>query len=62
VDQNVVPLAERVQAAIDQNDQNEIEATERHLLYVAFTRARDNLHVSAVGLGSEFLDDFAPRR
>ena len=57
VDENVVPLAERVNAAIDLNDQNEIMATERHLLYVAFTRARDHLYVSSVGTGSMFLDD-----
>lgn len=62
VDENVVPLAERIQAAISANDQTVIEDTERHLLYVAFTRARDNLHVSAVGRGSTFLDDFALRR
>lgn len=31
--------------------------TERHLLYVACTRARDRLLVCGVTPGSEFLDD-----
>ena len=32
--------------------------TERHLLYVACTRARDHLLVTGVAPASEFLDDF----
>jgi len=31
--------------------------TERHLLYVACTRARDNLLVTGVEPASEFIDD-----
>ena len=31
--------------------------TERHMLYVACTRARDQLLVTSVAPGSEFLDD-----
>jgi superfamily I DNA/RNA helicase len=31
--------------------------TERHLLYLASTRARDRLLVSEIAPGSEFLDD-----
>ena len=31
--------------------------TERHLLYVACTRARDRLLVTGIDPGSEFLDD-----
>jgi superfamily I DNA/RNA helicase len=31
--------------------------TERHLLYVACTRARDHLLVTSVAPASEFLDD-----
>ena len=34
-----------------------LHETERHLLYVACTRARDRLLVSGVAPGSEFLDD-----
>jgi ATP-dependent exoDNAse (exonuclease V) beta subunit len=33
------------------------DRTERHLLYVACTRARDHLLVTAVDPASEFLDD-----
>lgn len=37
----------------------EIHETERHLLYVAATRARDRLRISGVAPGSEFLNDLA---
>ena len=39
------------------NDIEEVYNTERHLLYVACTRARDRLLVSSAGAASEFLDD-----
>jgi hypothetical protein len=35
----------------------EVYNTERHLLYVACTRARDRLFISGVELCSEFLSD-----
>ena len=35
----------------------EVYDTERHLLYVACTRARDHLLVTSVEPASEFLDD-----
>jgi len=35
----------------------EVYETERRLLYVACTRARDHLFVTGVEPGSEFLDD-----
>ena len=35
----------------------EVYETERHLLYVACTRARDHLFVTGVNPASEFLDD-----
>ena len=38
-------------------DREEVYNTERHLLYVACTRARDHLLVTAVEPASEFLDD-----
>ena len=38
-------------------DLEEVYNTERHLLYVACTRARDHLLVSGVAPASEFLDD-----
>ena len=39
------------------SDLEEVYATERHLLYVACTRARDHLLVTAVRPASEFLQD-----
>nr|WP_257645607.1 hypothetical protein [Ottowia beijingensis] len=41
----------------DESDLDEVYATERHLLYVACTRAREFLHVSGVNPASEFLAD-----
>ena len=38
-------------------DLQEVYDTERHLLYVACTRARDHLLVTSVAPASEFLDD-----
>jgi ATP-dependent exoDNAse (exonuclease V) beta subunit len=38
-------------------DLQEVYDTERHLLYVACTRARDHLLVASVAPASEFLDD-----
>lgn len=43
-----------------QGELEETYDTERQLLYVACTRARDQLLVSAAVLGSEFLDDLGP--
>jgi len=56
-DDEVIPLQERIQTVGDDSDLQEVYDTERHLLYVACTRARDYLLVSAVEPGSEFLDD-----
>jgi hypothetical protein len=41
----------------DEADLREVYETERHLLYVACTGARDHLLVTAVEPGSEFLED-----
>ena len=43
----------------DEGDLQETYDTERQLLYVACTRARDRLFVSGVEPGSEFLADLA---
>jgi superfamily I DNA/RNA helicase len=43
----------------DEGDLHEVYDTERHLLYVACTRARDRLSISAVDPASEFLADLA---
>jgi superfamily I DNA/RNA helicase len=56
-DDEVIPLQERIEAIGDQADLPEVYETERHLLYVACTRARDHLLVTAVEPGSEFLED-----
>jgi len=56
-DDEIIPLQARVDTASDEAELTEIYNTERHLLYVACTRARDQLHVSAVAPESEFLQD-----
>ena len=57
-DDEVIPLQERIETVGDNADLQEVYETERHLLYVACTRARDHLLVSGVDPVSEFLDDF----
>ncbi|MHA6729631.1 3'-5' exonuclease [Devosia sp. A369] len=57
-DQDVLPLAERLEQVSDEFELDEVLTTERQLLYVAATRARDRLVISAVEPGSEFIDDF----
>ena len=56
-DDEVLPLQERIETVGDDADLQEIYDTERHLLYVACTRARDHLLVTGVEPASEFLDD-----
>lgn len=56
-DAEVLPLAERIDAIVEESDLDEVFETERHLLYVACTRARDRLLVTGVRPGSEFLLD-----
>ena len=56
-DEDVIPNAERIKAITDDSDLDEVVATERHLLYVACTRARDHLAVTGLEPGSEFLAD-----
>ncbi|MBZ5555454.1 MAG: UvrD-helicase domain-containing protein [Acidobacteriia bacterium] len=56
-DDEVIPLQERIETVGDDADLQEVYDTERHLLYVACTRARDHLLVTSVDPGSEFLDD-----
>ena len=59
-DDGVVPLQERIEAVADDADLEDVYDTERYLLYVACTRARDHLLVTAVAPASEFLDDLRP--
>ncbi len=56
-DDEIIPLQERIETVGDNADLQEVYDTERHLLYVACTRARDHLLVTSVVPASEFLDD-----
>ncbi|AEO41423.1 UvrD-helicase domain-containing protein [Xanthomonas euvesicatoria] len=56
-DDEIIPSQMRIETAADEAELTEIYNTERQLLYVACTRARDQLHVSAVKPESEFLQD-----
>jgi superfamily I DNA/RNA helicase len=56
-DDEIIPLQERIETVGDDADLEEVYNTERHLLYVACTRARDSLLVTSVEPASEFLDD-----
>ena len=56
-DDEVIPLQARIETAAEDSDLEEVYNTERHLLYVACTRARDHLLVTSVEPPSEFLDD-----
>lgn len=56
-DDEIIPLQSRIETAADDSDLEEIYNTERQLLYVACTRARDHLLVTSVNPASEFLDD-----
>jgi|CXWL01.1.fsa_nt_gi superfamily I DNA/RNA helicase/mRNA-degrading endonuclease RelE of RelBE toxin-antitoxin system len=56
-DDEILPLQSRIENVADDADLEDVYDTERHLLYVACTRARDQLLVTGVAPGSEFLDD-----
>ena len=56
-DDEIIPLQERIETVTDDADLEEVYDTERHLLYVACTRARDHLLVTSGSAASEFLDD-----
>ncbi len=56
-DDEIVPLQARIQNVADDADLEDAYETERHLLYVACTRAREHLLVTGVQPASEFLDD-----
>lgn len=60
-DDDVIPSQVRIAAVGDAGDLQEIYDTERQLLYVSCTRARDRLMVTGVEPGSEFLDDLRER-
>lgn len=56
-DEDVIPLKSRLETVADEVELDDVYATERQLLYVACTRARDHLLVTAVKPGSEFIGD-----
>lgn len=59
-DADVLPLKERLDAVVDEADLDEVFETERQLLYVACTRARDRLLVTAGHQPSDYLKDLSP--
>jgi superfamily I DNA/RNA helicase len=61
-DDEIIPSQQRINEVAEMSDVEDIYNTERHLLYVACTRARDLLFVSGVSPVSEFLDDMAGKR
>jgi superfamily I DNA/RNA helicase len=56
-DEDALPLRSRIDAAADEAELEDVYDTERQLLYVAATRARDRLLLTGVKPGSEFLKD-----
>lgn len=56
-DDEILPLQDRIETVADETELDEVYETERHLFYVACTRARDRLVVSGVRPGSEFFAD-----
>lgn len=56
-DDEIVPLQERIETVDDDSELEEVYNTERQLLYVACTRAREYLLVTSGNIPSEFLDD-----
>ena len=60
-DEGILPLDERIEDAADEAEMDDIFETERRLLYVACTRARDRLMVSGIEPASEYLADLVGR-
>lgn len=56
-DDDVLPLQQRIEAVADEQELDRVYETERHLFYVACTRARDQLFISGVKPASEFFAD-----
>jgi superfamily I DNA/RNA helicase len=56
-DDEIIPLQERIENVADDADLEEVYESERHLLYVACTRARDHLLVTGVKPAFEFVGD-----
>jgi superfamily I DNA/RNA helicase len=53
-DEPVIPAQQRIADVSDEMELDEVYATERQLLYVAATRARDRLLISCVAPDQNF--------
>ncbi|MGO7035099.1 3'-5' exonuclease, partial [Rhizobium ruizarguesonis] len=58
-DEGILPFDERVADAADEAELDDVYETERRLLYVACTRAREHLVLTGLRPGSEYLVDFS---
>ena len=58
-DDDVLPLQDRIETVADEAELYEVYETERHLFYVACTRAGDRPLVSGVEPASEFFADLS---
>lgn len=58
-DDQILPDQDRIDTVADEPELDEVYETERHLFYVACTRARERLIISGVEPGSEFIADLA---
>ena len=56
-DDEIIPLQTRIETVGEESELEEVYRSERHLLYVACTRAREHLLVTGVEPASEFLED-----
>jgi len=56
-DDDILPDQNRIETVADDAELDEVYETERHLFYVACTRARDRLMVCGIKPASEFFED-----
>ena len=56
-DDGILPLQSRLEGVADETELDDVDETERHLFYVACTRARDRLLITAVRPASEYIQD-----
>ena len=61
-DDEIIPSKDRLDAVRDISELEDVYNTERQLLYVACTRARDYLLLTSGAAPSEFLQDLLPTR
>lgn len=60
-DEEILPNHNRLRAAADEHELDEVYNTERNLFYVAVTRAREKLVVSGVSPATHFIADIRAR-